>query len=138
LGPSTCIVDQRILYRNGCELGRGRRLEHCRSHRIHRLDGVAARLVDFAADLRRLWTFTLVRGDPSEAARLVEAGHAVHEALVARTADGVTGTHHTDVNASLRASVTHAAVEAGVLALRPASSPCGRPGHLRPPRRMIV
>lgn len=48
---------------------------------------IQARLNGLSAELRTLWSSALERGDFQEIARLVEASHAVHRAVIALESD---------------------------------------------------
>jgi len=47
------------------------------------ISGARSRLESVAVDLRDLWAAAIDRADFAEVARLVEASHAVHRALIA-------------------------------------------------------
>jgi hypothetical protein len=66
------------------------------------IEQVGATLDAVAVDLRRLWTSALAHGETSEVTRLVEAGHAVHDAIVALTADGFIAARSTAVGPVVR------------------------------------
>lgn len=66
------------------------------------IEEIATTLDALASDIRSLWTSALARGDPSEVSRLVEAGHAVLDALAVLRADRLIAAPSTTVEQAFR------------------------------------
>jgi hypothetical protein len=68
------------------------------------------KLEDVASELRGLWAEAIERADFAEVARLVDASHAVHRAVIALSADAVAcgwvGEHPTEVKHVLHAAAS--------------------------------